>query len=71
MGGSHNRIDDEIMKITKEVRLEFQANDKLTSTRRGFEHPSGKFQIVQEGRQEFNLSPNEMGEFLGGITSLV
>lgn len=64
MGGSSSRIDDEIMKITKEVRLEFLANGKLMTTRRGFEHPTGKFPLIQEGHQEIHISPYEMGEFL-------
>jgi hypothetical protein len=64
MGGSGSRIDDNIMRITREVQLEFLANGKVITTRRGFEHPTGKFQIMQEDRRERALSPNEMGEFL-------
>ncbi len=64
MGGSHSRIDAEIMRITKEVRLEFLANGEYITTRRGFEYPNGKFSVIQEGQQELNISPNEMSEFL-------
>lgn len=64
MGGSHSRIDEEIMKITKDVRLEFVANGKLITTRRTFEHPTGKFPLQEEGRPERSLNHNEMGEYL-------
>jgi hypothetical protein len=64
MGGSNSRIDEEITKITKDVRLEFLANGKLIKTRRTFEHPTGKFPVQESGGVERLISPNEMGDYL-------
>lgn len=63
MGGSHNRIGDEIRQETKEVKLQFLAKGKLITTTRGFQHPDGKFSVVEDDSQK-SLSPKEMGEFL-------
>lgn len=64
MGGSHSRIDESIMHATKEVRLEFLANEQRVTTIRGCEHPAGKFAVTVEGHSSRSLNPREMAEFM-------
>jgi septal ring factor EnvC (AmiA/AmiB activator) len=64
MGATHSRIDNSVMQATREVRLTFEANGKLVSTTRGFQHPNGKFPVVVEDQPTRLLDPDEMGEFL-------
>jgi len=64
MGGSESRIENDIMRATKEVRLEFLANESHVSTVRSFEHPKGKFRVVVDESRYLSLDPDEMGVFL-------
>jgi hypothetical protein len=70
MGGSESRIDNNIARLTKEVRLEFLANGLKVRTTRGFEHPGGQFAVLVEGRPPLMLSPNDMGGFLLDILEI-
>jgi predicted nucleic acid-binding Zn-ribbon protein len=64
MGGSHSRIDDTVMHATKEVSVEFLANERRVITVRRFKHPTGKFSVTVDSEPSHALSPREMGEFI-------
>ncbi|MDD5368957.1 MAG: hypothetical protein PHQ40_07730 [Anaerolineaceae bacterium] len=70
MGGSHSRIDNEIMNSTKRLQLELMANGQHIVMSRGFEHSSGTFPVLIEGQPERNLNPRDLGEFFLEILGL-
>ena len=63
MGGSHSRIDSDIMTATSEVQLELTANEQRVMITRGFEHPTGNFPVRVADHPERLINPREMGEF--------
>jgi predicted nucleic acid-binding Zn-ribbon protein len=70
MGGSHSRIDNDIMAATKEVRLELIANEHRVMITRGFEHPSGNFPVRVDDRPVRLITPRDMGEFFLDLLNL-
>ena len=64
MGGSHDRINTEIMQETKSVALEFLANGKRITTTRDFRHAEGRFAVSIEDEDTTAVNPREMAEFM-------
>ncbi|HEX8608386.1 MAG TPA: hypothetical protein VF679_07090 [Pedobacter sp.] len=63
MGGSAERIDEEIMQTSTSVELEFTANDELIRTVRSCKHPNAQLDVF--GTQYHRLlTPSEMSRFM-------
>lgn len=64
MGGRNERIDDSIVRLTRWVSLDFEANGQRVSTRRSLESPEGKFAVIVAGHPPIFMTPTDMNRYM-------